>query len=130
MSWFWGHILPGGAWLFMAIFHFLQSLHNVKYLNHLRTRPFWICFRSLFLMSCCVVGVVGELIGEWNNWQTQQNQHLTIWAGFFLSALIEYLHINNVLQDNFWCVIPPIGMPCEWVKVELVHDYHYFSLNE
>lgn len=61
-------------------------------------------------MVACVLGVIGELIGEWNNWHTQQNQHLTIWAGFFFSALIEYLHINNVLQDNFWLVIPPMGM--------------------
>jgi len=110
MSWFWGHILPGTGWLIMALFHYLQSLNHIHFTKPLRTRPFWIVLRSLAVMGFCVAGIIGECIGEWNNWNTQQNQHLTIWAGFFLSGLIEYLHINNILHDNFWCVIPPIGM--------------------
>lgn len=61
MSWFWGHILPGTGWLLMAIFHYLQSLQHIQFLKPLRTRPFWIVFRSLCVMSFCVAGVLGRL---------------------------------------------------------------------
>jgi len=119
MSWFWGHIFPGTGWFLMALFHFLQALKDVHYLKPLRVKPSWICFRSLAIMVFSIAGSIGEIVNEWDNWGTQQVQHLTIWAGFFLCGLIEYLHINNILIEHFWCILPPIGMSFVGVMLTL-----------
>jgi len=76
------------------------------------------------VMFFCVCGVLGEFIGEWNQWNKGGNsntQHLIIWAGFFLSGLIEYCHINNILLDHFWCILPPIGMSFIAIML-MLHD--------
>jgi len=62
-------------------------------------------------MVFCFAGVAGEFIGERNHtWGVNNNQHLIIWAGFFVGGLVEFLHIFNFLKEPFWCVIPPVGM--------------------
>jgi len=111
MSWFWGHILPASGWMLMALFHWLQSMNGVTWLKPLRTKPIWIAARSLAVMVFCFAGVAGEFIGERNHsWGVNNNQHLIIWAGFFVGGLIELLHIFNFLKEPFWSVIPPVGM--------------------
>jgi len=62
-------------------------------------------------MVFCVLGVLGEFIGERNHtWGVNNTQHLIIWGGFFTGGLVEFLHIFNYLKEPFWGVIPPIGM--------------------
>lgn len=127
MSWFWGHLLPASGWLLMALYHFLQSMNGVKWLQPLRTKPGFIAARSVAVMAFCVLGVLGELIGEWNErWSVNNNQHLIIWTGFFVGGLVELLCIFNVLKEPFWTVIPPVGMCYVGVMLSIHEQFRVF----
>jgi len=111
----------------MALFHFLQSLNGVQWLRPLRTKPGWIAARSIAVMCFCVLGVIGEFIGErGHSWGVNNNQHLIIWGGFFTGGLVEFLHIFNYLKEPFWGVIPPIGMCYVGIMLTVHEQFRVF----
>jgi len=73
-------------------------------------------------MIFCVLGVAGEFIGErGHSWGVNNNQHLIIWAGFFMGGLVEFLHIYTILKEPFWCVVAPFGL-CYVGMMLAIHD--------
>jgi len=110
MSWFLGHLFPACMWLFMGLFFWLQSMNKLMWTNKFRTQPRYLAFRSLAVVLISLIGTAGEIIVPLTKGSSNFNtEHITVWGGFFLSALVELLHLYKVLPEPMWCMIAPLS---------------------